>query len=76
MKLVLVYDHGQWTANKDHHMDHVLEWLINRMPQQSFIPEDMEVHEILEPTEDEKWLGALPEVLKVFKKSTPDQKRK
>ncbi len=53
-RLVLIYDHGQWTANKDYLMDHVLEWLINQMPQQSFVPEDMQVHEILEPTEDEK----------------------
>ncbi len=46
------------------------------MPQQSFIPDDMQVHKILEPTEDEKWLGALPQVLKVFKKSAPEQKCK
>ncbi len=44
------------------------------MPQQSFIPDDIQVHEMLELTEDEKWLGALPQVLKVFKKSAPEQK--
>ncbi len=55
-------------------MDHVLVRLVEWMPQQSFIPDDIQVHEILEPTEDEKWLGALPQVLKVFKKSAPEQK--
>ncbi len=55
-------------------MDHVLEWLVEWMPQQSFIPEDMQVHEILEPMEDEKRLGVLPEALKVFKKSVPEQR--
>ncbi len=75
-KLVLVYDHRQWMVNKDYLMDHVLEWLIERMPQQSYIPDDMQVHEILEPMEDEKWLGVLPEVLKVFKKITPEQRWK
>ncbi len=63
-----MYDHGQWMVNKDYLMDHVLAWLVEQMPQQSFIPDDMQVHEILEPMEDERWLGALPETLKVFKK--------
>ncbi len=63
-------------ASNDYLMDHVLEWIINRMPQQSFVPEDMQIHEILEPTEDEKRLSVLPEALKVFKKSTPEQNRK
>ncbi len=56
-------------------MDHVLVWLVEWMPQQLFIPNDIQVHEILEPTEDEKRLGELLQVLKVFKKSAPKNKK-